>query len=149
MKNVFCVGYTDQVSIELRSKRKITLRLTDSAPLISDYVLVESNGIPIWIAEIDTFSVSGGTFPKEVVVSLGQVTLLEGVWSEVSQIVRNADIRHGKTIELNVDPLIAVGQSTNSSSEGSRGSLTAREAAASLAWTYGVKEQQVKISIEF
>lgn len=77
------------------------------------------------------------------------MTFLEGVWAEVSQLLRSTDVRHGKTIVLNVDPLIALGKTTNSNFEGSRGSLTAQEAVASLAWTYGVKEQQVKISIEF
>ncbi|MEE5149114.1 hypothetical protein V2J91_23755 [Pseudomonas alliivorans] len=149
LKNVFCWGYSDQVSNDLRSKRKITFRLTDSDPLISDYILIETNGIPVWIAEVDAFSVPAGSFPKEVVVSLGQITLLDGVWNEVSQVLGHAHVQHGKTIKLNIDPIVALGKITNSNSEGSRGSLTAQEAAASLAWTYGVKEQQVKISIEF
>ncbi|WP_122575255.1 hypothetical protein [Pseudomonas viridiflava] len=149
MKTVFCLGYTDQVSNDLRSRRKVSFRLTDSDPLISDYVMIESNGIPVWIAEVDAFSVPGGSFPKEVTLSLGAVTYLEGVWIEVSKILRSADVGHGKTIELDVDSLVALGKSNNSNSEGSRGSLTAQEAVASLAWTYGVKEQQVKISIEF
>lgn len=148
MEETFVIDYTEEVARDLRSERGVTVRLTDPKPLEVGFVLIANRGIPVWIAKVDSFTMPNGTFPKEVTISVGEVAALEQLWTEVSSLVRGVDIEHGKIVALKVSNLFAIGEKSNMRAS-TPVTLTAKAAIPRLAWTYGVTEANVKITIEF
>lgn len=148
MTEILVLDFTEDRSRELRSERRVTVRVNDVGPLVVEYVMIVNRGIPVWIAKVDSFTVMSGPFPKDVSISLGEVAALEQSWAEVATIIRDVDIVHGETVSLNVMQLFGLGERWNSAGS-SLGTLTAKTAVSRLAWTYGVPEENVKIAIKF
>lgn len=150
MSKVFVVGYDNERSIELRAKRQLTLRLTSAEPLASEYIIVANQGVPIWISEIESFTVPTGIFPKPITINFGKIVFLENDWNEVAGILRymNEDLTHGKIVSLDVKPLLSAGDKLPANDTPRQGSLSVDQAKARLAWTYGVEEAMVRISID-
>ncbi|KJZ64404.1 hypothetical protein [Pseudomonas fluorescens] len=155
MKKIITVNYTHARSIELRSKREISLTIVEGESSIEDlmlgeYVLiVNDRGIPHWVAQISRFVITSGDYPKTITASLGRIASLSEGWLEVSKIIRDKWLQHAKIELLDVEALFQVGNLLTSNVEKPFESLTAKDAATRLAWTYGVETSQVKISIEF
>lgn len=148
MAKVLVLGYSDQNSKELRAQRAITVRVVGAEPLASEYVLIMDNRIPVWIGKIDKFSASAGAFPKDSRISFEQVAFLGGNWPATASFVDADRIQLDRIVELQVDQLFEMGEHLTSIEERVGNVLTVGEAAARLAWTYGVPQHQIKISIE-
>lgn len=149
MGSVFVVGYNSNYSAELRAKRQLSVRLTTAEPISTQYVLVAYQGIPVWLAEVESFSAPPGEFPKVVSINLGQIVYLEDEWSKVSQILPlDVDIAHGKIVSLDIDQFLILGDKLPIDDSPRGPTLSASDAKARLAWTYGVSEPQVKITID-
>lgn len=148
MEKILVLEYTKEISHELRGERTVTVQLRDARSLEVGYIMIAGGGVPVWIAKVDSFFMSGGPFPKKVKASLGEVTALEQSWSDVARLVEDVGIDHGKIIDLDIPKLLFIGKSLNLPSA-SPGTLTVQTAVPRLAWTYGVPEENVKIAIEF
>lgn len=150
MSQFFVVGETRERVDELLVKRQVTLEMRTSKPLEAEYLLIADTGrgVPSWAAKIRKCIVSPGPFPKDVSFVVGEMASLLGAWTEVSVAVRDHRIDDGALIELNSIQLVALGEPLNAPGP-APGVLTAQQALPRLAWTYGVPEEKVKISIEF
>lgn len=148
MAKVLVLGHSDQLSKELRAQRAITVQVAALEPMTSEYVLVVHNRIPVWIAKIDKFAIQTGAFPKIANIQLETVVSLDENWPEAASFIDFKQIETDKVCDLQVKPLFGMGKPLNAIDERTGGVLSVDEAAKRLAWTYGVKENQVKISIE-
>jgi hypothetical protein len=148
VKKVLVVGHNADLSLELRAKRRLTVEFIGAELLANEFVVVVHNGIPIWLAEIVSFSVPPGSPPKRLTLELGGVVLLEGKWVEASSYVPREQLSHGQNVHLDVAKLFEIGDPLGSKESPGHGALCAAEAKLRLAWTYGVKEGHVKISID-
>jgi len=111
-------------------------------------LLKDHNDIPQWIAEITRICVSPGDYPKEITVELGRIASLFQAWPAVAQITQGHRLTHPRTELLNVEALFNAGDITALNAIEPFGSLTAKDAAERLAWTYGVEAGQIKITIQ-
>jgi len=154
MKNVVTIRYTQERSVELRGKREISFTLSEGEASIENLTLagylliVDERQIPQWVAQISRFTITPGDHPKSVTASLGRTASLYGAWLEVAKIIQGKSLTHAKVELLDVEALFNVGNLIASNAGEPFDSLTAKDAATRLAWTYGVETSQVKISIE-
>ena len=154
MKKVITIQYTKERSVELRAKREVSFTLAEGEASIenltfAEYLLiVDDQRIPQWVAEINRFAITPGDHPRPITVSLGRTASLCEAWLEVAKIIQGKSLTHAKVELLDVEALFNVGNLIASNAGEPFDSLTAKDAATRLAWTYGVKTSQVKISIE-
>lgn len=154
MKKVVTIRYTEKRSVELRAKRQVSFTISEDEALIenlacAEYLLIaDERRIPHWVAEINRFAITPGDYPRSITASLGRIASLSESWLEVAEIIRGKSLAHAKVELLDVEALFNVGNLIASNADEPFDSLTAKDAAARLAWTYGVEASQVKISIE-
>jgi len=154
MKKVVTIRYTQERSVELRAKREVSFTISEGEASIEDLALaeylliVDERQIPQWVAQINRFAITPGDYPKPVTASLGRTASLYEAWLDVAKIIQGKSLAHAKVELLDVEALFNVGNLIASNAEEPFDSLTAKDAATRLAWTYGVEASQVKISIE-
>lgn len=150
MQSVLVIGFNEERSNQIKIARQVSADFESEDVRECKYVLVVSNQrIPVWLGEISTVSFSPEKSLQHATLSLSKVVFLEGAWDKVSVIIRGVDFNLGKAVNLDVDTLFAAGTALTQAEGESVPVLTAAEAVRRLAWTYGVQDDQVKVSIQF
>lgn len=153
MKNVLTINQTPERSIDIRARREVTFILDQSEGIAEDItqaehvLVVGEHDIPLWVGKIESFSISPGSNKKHITIRVGKLVSLFESWAVVSAYTQNHRLIHAKVTKMDVEVLIKAGTLVTGNEDVTFGSLTAKEAATRLAWTYGVAASQVKISI--
>ncbi|MGN0924738.1 hypothetical protein [Ectopseudomonas mendocina] len=150
MNKTLIVRHSDVISLELRAERKVSVQLAGADALeVGRVMVVNDNHVPVWIADIERFEIQPGGLKSPVTIRLARVVFLEGHWGEVSKIiVRYDDPEPGKIVLVDAEKLMRIGEDIEFTDSPQGGALTPGQAKTRLAWTYGVPESQVKISID-
>lgn len=149
MAAVLVIPYGEKVSLDIRSNKKVSFDVYGFDQLNVQHVLVVHDGrFPIWIAEISNFTIEARVeFPKKVTAELKKVAELEGK-PEIQSVFYNTDLPLWKTVSLDTQKLFGYGRLVLGKVEGdSAVPLTLADAATRLAWTYGVSESQISVTI--
>lgn len=134
----------------ITSSREIHIDMEGYGGLSHKYILVlGDNEIPQWLLTVESYVVAPSHEDRRSVkVILERAVSLWEAWPEIIKMLNTQDLRMRNEFHVDVDALIKLGVDVCGGDDvPAQEPLTAVAAAERLAWTYGVKPENVKISI--
>lgn len=134
----------------ITSSREIHIDMEGYGGLSHKYILVlGDNEIPQWLLTVENYVVAPSHEDRRSVkVILERAVSLWEAWPEIIKMLNTQDLRMRNEFHVDVDALIKLGVDVCGGHDvPAQEPLTAVAATERLAWTYGVKTENVKISI--